>query len=380
MEAGMKLIHGNCLDVMAQMEESSINACITDPPYGISFMGKDWDHGVPGIRFWQEVLRVCKPGAHLLAFGGTRTFHRLACVIEDAKWEIRDCLMWVYGSGFPKSHNVSKSIDRQAGAERKIVAYQRLSGNACVPTKIKGGTYGVGVGTVPPQDVPITVPVTEEAQQWDGWGTALKPAWEPIIMARKPLEGTVAKNVLQYGTGGLNIDGCRIGADTRTYKGSGAQPHKLSAHERGDTGIGFMDGSGKHLEYTVTGRWPANLMHDGSEEAIVVMGEASRYFYCAKANRRDRDDGCENLDKSINHHPTVKPTELMQWLCRLITPPHGVILDPFMGSGSTGKAAVMEGFHFIGIDIMEEYVEIARARIEAASKAQERDGNIPLPL
>ena len=329
--------HGDCRDVMATMDASSVDAIVTDPPYGLAFMGKDWDHGVPGVEFWTEALRVAKPGAHLLAFGGTRTYHRLACAIEDAGWEIRDCVMWVYGSGFPKSHDVSKAIDKAAGAEREVVGSYKGASNIGTGSTNSYITTERGKAT----DVSVTAPATDAARQWFGWGTALKPAWEPIIVARKPLCGTVAENVLTHGTGALNIDGCRAGA-----------------------------------------RWPANVIHDG------IMHEHGRYFYCAKASKADRDEGCEGLPvrqtvgggglnnpvsgaygsekaPARNHHPTVKPTELMRNLVRLVTPPGGVVLDPFCGSGSTGRGAILEGMSFIGIDLDEDYLEIARRRINA---------------
>ena len=332
------LHHGDCRDVMATMDASSVDAIVTDPPYGIGFMGKDWDHGVPGVEFWREALRVAKPGAHLLAFGGTRTFHRLAVAIEDSGWEIRDCVMWVYGSGFPKSHDVSKAIDKAAGAVREVVGSYKGASNIGTGSTNSYITTERGKAT----DVSVTAPATDAARQWSGWGTALKPAWEPILVARKPLCGTVAETMLEHGTGGINIDGCRAGA-----------------------------------------RWPANVVHDG------VMHEHGRYFYCAKASRADRNDGCDDMalrdDVGVyhmrqgahaiangmattprhNHHPTVKPTELMRYLVRLVTPPGGVVLDPFCGSGSTGRGAILEGMSFIGIDLDADYLEIARRRINA---------------
>lgn len=343
--------HGDCLQVLRTMSEASVDSIVTDPPYGLSFMGRKWDYDLPEQAVWEEALRVAKPGAHLLAFGGTRTFHRLAVSIEDAGWDIRDCVMWVYGSGFPKSHN------------------------------LKG--------------------------EWSGWGTALKPAWEPILVARKPLDGTVAENVLRYGTGALNIDGCRVGTETIVYpNGCGGGKNKVNRMMGGNT---VNDERFRKKPWIATGRWPANLVHDGSQEVLALFpdanfGSAARFFYCAKATKRDRDEGCDDLaGNSIgakgnglarscaiccssvldgcdcpnrtfenpvrkNHHPTVKPTDLMRYLCRLVTPPGGVVLDPFMGSGSTGKAAIMEGFRFIGIEREQEYLDIARARIEAVRK------------
>jgi site-specific DNA-methyltransferase (adenine-specific) len=348
---------------MAGMDANSVDAIVTDPPYGLSFMGKGWDKGVPGVEFWVEALRVAKPGAHLLAFGGTRMVHRLAVAIEDAGWEIRDRIHWVYGSGFPKSHNVSKAIDKAAGAEREVVGFQPR-GRSVNTSFMSGGNN-------------ITAPATPAAQQWDGWGTALKPSVEPVILARKPFKGTVAANVLEWGTGAINVDGCRVGDETVTINtwDNGAKP--------------FGDGAGNpYTGRQQQGRFPANLIHDGSDEATAGMGDASRYFYCAKASRKDRNEGLEGFDERMptapngatnavsenrgsrsgpraNHHPTVKPTDLMAYLCRLITPPGGTVLDPFNGSGSTGKAAVREGFNYIGCELDPEYVEIARARIEA---------------
>jgi len=340
-------------------------------------MGKNWDHGVPGQSFWAEALRVAKPGAHLLAFGGTRTYHRLACAIEDAGWEIRDCVMWVYGSGFPKSHDVSKAIDKAAGYWR---------GKSAGVLSDNGAMNGPNYARTPKGD-----PVTAAAAAAAGWGTALKPAWEPIIVARKPLDGTVAANVLKYGTGGINVDGCRVGTDVV----------KTCGGKKG--GVAYGDWA-KAINETHIGRWPANFIHDGSEDVESLAGSAARFFYCAKASKADRDEGlegfalrsasecCEDREPGSagldnpragagrtsgarNIHPTVKPTSLMRYLCRLVTTPNGVILDPFMGSGSTGKGAMLEGFRFIGIEREEEYLEIARARIDAATKS---DNAFPL--
>jgi len=381
-------------EVLRTFEAESIDSIVSDPPYGLAFMSKNWDKGVPGEEFWKEALRVAKPGAHLLAFGGTRTYHRLMCAIEDAGWEIRDCIMWVYGSGFPKSLNVSKAIDKAAGAEREVVGQDGRSANESWLGTAKRGETGFGIG-----EWDITAPATEAAKQWAGWGTALKPAWEPIIVARKPLEGTVAQNTLKYGTGGMNIDGCRVGAS------AGDEPLKWE-HGRGMGFHGAVD-RGPCAAGTSPGRFPANLIHDNSDEVLALFpetapakknkvsdersvpfmqaggeksggfsgrrdpsnshddngGSAARFFYCAKANKKDRDEG--------NKHPTVKPTALMRYCVKMVTAPGGVVLDPFCGSGSTGKAAMLEGMNFIGIDLDPEYLRIAEARIEHALKNRE---------
>lgn len=398
-----RIIHGDCREVMQTFEENSIDAVVTDPPYGLSFMGKEWDHGIPGIPFWEETLRVCKPGAHMCAFGGTRTHHRLMVAIEDAGWEIRDCLMWVYGSGFPKSLDISKAIDKAAGAENII---------GTIPDRWTGKGNSLNFATDRKQtECKVTSPTTPSAIQWNGWGTALKPAWEPIILARKPLEGTVAENVQKWGTGGLNIDACRIG-------------NEIIEAGRANRGECITNSLGKKLMGTnekqyQKGRFPANLIHDGSEEVLRLFpetsvgdikphkvnsdaeynqskgikfitmdrkgdsGSAARFFYTAKADSAERNkylkglppkkvnDGRETpIDNAFqrgetlrkNTHPTVKPVDLLRYLCRLITPPKGVILDPFAGSGSTGVAAFEEGFDSILIEINEEYYRIAKIR------------------
>lgn len=390
MKNEMQLLHGDCLERLKELKDNSVDSVVTDPPYGLSFMGKKWDYDVPSVKVWAECLRVLKPGGHLLAFAGTRTQHRMAVRIEDAGFEIRDMIAWVYGSGFPKSHN------------------------------LKG--------------------------DWQGWGTALKPALEPITVARKPLIGTVAENVLKHGTGAINIDECRVGASGEDFSNLRGRPLMKINNSRTDeeslNGAAQQEALRKLKDL---GRWPANLIHDGSEEVVGLFphtksgrmephhkrkaggpatfhnsspsecgknyggdsGSAARFFYCAKASKRDRDEGCDHLPehqeglqlprgkcpdcgawknageqrckcggewemtsnpppKARNNHPTVKPTDLMRYLCRLVTPPGGIVLDPFMGSGSTGKAASLEGFQFIGIEREAEYMEIAKARIEAA--------------
>lgn len=385
---------GDCLELLRAMPENSVDSVVTDPPYGLGFMGKKWDSQVPGVEVWIECLRVLKPGGHLLAFAGTRTQHRMAIAIEDAGFEIRDMIAWVYGSGFPKSHN------------------------------LRG--------------------------EHEGMGTALKPALEPITVARKPLVGTVLANVQAHGTGALNIDACRVSALDATALAK-SWDRATTVDMRGGNYVGGKSG-GKPMtaEASKLGRWPANLIHDGSEEVLEAFpdapgqlaaasnsdtqragqnvygnmkrgrgheasadsanagvvgfsmkpgarrmdcGSAARFFYCAKASRTDRNAGTaidgqavvqkdatmrevEQADWGIrngNHHPTVKPTDLMAYLCRLVTPAGGTVLDPFMGSGSTGKAAVREGFYFIGYEIDEQYAAIASDRI--AQEVRRSDEN-----
>jgi len=348
----INLLHGNCLEQMKSLPDNSVDSIVTDPPYGISFMAKKWDYDVPSVEVWQEAMRVLKPGGHALIACGTRTQHRMVVNIEDAGFEIRDVVSWIYGSGFPKSLNISKAIDKAAGAERKVVGVSNRKSvgklgkrgssiNLCESSLNADGT------------TPLTAPATPEAKQWDGWGTALKPACEFFTLCRKPLsEKTVAANVLKWGTGGINIDGCRVETED-----------KLSIHAgnlfHGNSGIDTKNNfktSGQAL-----GRFPANLIHDGSQQVLELFPEtnkdsAARFFYCPKASKKDRDEG--------NNHPTVKPTALMQYLCRLITPTGGVVLDPYMGSGSTGKAAIKEGFGFVGCELDEDYFLIASQRVK----------------
>jgi site-specific DNA-methyltransferase (adenine-specific) len=436
-------------EVLDSLPENSIDAVVTDPPYHLTsivkrfgkegsapastknndgsfarlskgFMGKEWD-GVDengmGVAFdrttWEKVLRVLKPGGHILAFNHSRTFHRMAVAIEDAGFEIRDTIMWLYGSGFPKSHDISKAIDRQAGVEREVVGIKDKK----PPATNLYGDYGEN------NNYDITTPATEEAKQWEGWGTALKPAYEPILLARKPIPTTVADNVLTHRVGGLNIDECRVESEPELAK-NWQRNQSQSAKDGGvamNKSFDTIDLSG----YTPNGRFPANIIHDGSEEVVDGFpetvtgsikphqqnsqsdsfgmkdnfitgshlgdsGSASRFFYTAKASKKDRDDGLfrdaitvgDGRNKSIdnafqrgetprrNIHPTVKPTDLMQYLIRLIAPKGATVLDIFMGSGSTGKAAMIENverdanYHFIGIDRTEEYMPIAEARIE----------------
>ena len=403
-----QIIHGDCFDVLKNIDSSSIDLILTDPPYGLKFMGKDWDHGVPGVQFWEQALQVAKPGAHLMSFGGTRTFHRLAVAIEDAGWEIRDTLMWVYGSGFPKSLDVSKGIDKAAGAEREVVGIVKHSASHVIETFKNNGDYIK------------TAPATPEARQWEGWGTALKPAWEPIILARKPLIGTIAENVLKYGTGGINVDGCRVEmidreayeAKQRTFKGATGKAGKASWKNSSP-----LNDPETSIENSKLGRWPANLIHDGSEEVVglfpyqksgakkphiikrdkVVVdfnrgltyctghssseGSAARFFYCAKASRKEKGEG--------NTHPTVKPLKLMQYLVTLGLPPGGVVLDPFCGSGTTALACKELGRNYICIEKELEYYRIACNRLnqpiehipdEPIEETEEPVDNSPLQL
>jgi DNA modification methylase len=491
--------NGNSLEVLKGLEENSIDSIVTDPPYELGFMNKKWDStGIAyNVELWKECLRVLKPGGHLLAFSGSRTYHRMAVAIEDAGFEIRDQIMWVYGSGFPKSLDISKAIDKRGG---KLVSWfgpwfrqWRIENNitqkdvaVLFPSK-NGGmtgcvanwelglnmptieqfnliketfnlpfdsmediereiigkkTAGMGTGKTfgmlqsegdninANKVISITAPATEEAKEWEGWGTQIKPAHEPICLARKPLIGTVAENVLEWGTGGINIGGCRVG--TEDNLNGGAYAKEGNRKESQSLNSGGMNATGKTVGHDFiqpSGRFPANFIHDGSDEVVGLFpnagsgnntgaynyngreynnketsmfngdkpvapsnyndsGSAARFFYCAKASKRDRDEGLDGFALGdppasarrkpaegrknalglprANHHPTVKPTDLMQYLCRLITPPNGLIIDPFMGSGSTGKAAMYEGFRFIGIDLDPEYCKIAEARIEFA--------------
>lgn len=501
-----RLINGDCLQELAKLPENSVDAIVTDPPYGLEFMGKDWDapwkqgwqsggsFSKPGIgerqtewpsfsstskfgsanptcakcggrargakrcscekpewkpigkrrnpeneglpddvttsgmanqmrafQDWceewaRECLRVLKPGGHMVSFGGSRTYHRMACAIEDAGFEVRDQMMWIYGSGFPKSFNISKALDKQEGMEPVVVG---RNPNSREDSKQEDNLYEAGtVG----KTAYLTKPASEIAQKWEGWGTALKPSHEPIVLARKPLEGTIADNIRKWGVGGINIDACRVEADGENFDNVKDRKDligKCSNHAEG--------GNAEALDKLKRlGRFPANTMHDGSQEVLDLFpeskggaspksanenttlfeggwkaiqreeriewgsGSAARFFYCAKANKRDRNEGCEHLESkpfqtsqpygegaearaegnakgNKNNHPTVKPTELMRYLCRLVTPKGGTILDPFNGSGSTGKAAVIEGFGYIGIEREPEYIKIAQARIQAAS-------------
>lgn len=377
-----KLKTGDNLQILKNLPDNSIDAVITDPPYGLSFMNKKWDYEVPSVELWKEVLRVLKPGGHLLSFGGTRTYHRLVVNIEDAGFEIRDQIQWIYGSGFPKSHNIGKAIDAisKTGKSNPKALREVRMGDEYEPT----GQVDYKKGRMFSSE--ITNDFTDQTihNDYKGWGTALKPANEPICLARKPLsEKSVAENVLKCGTGGINIDGCRIGTEDKLGR---------PVFKSNDTNI---YGGGKGMPPIETlgneeGRFPANIILD--EEAAELLGNPSRFFYVAKVSKKERNmglDGFEdikfvgrdelangNQDEPFkkrprimkNNHPTVKPINLMTYLCNLITPEGGTILDPFMGSGSTGIAALLQGYNFLGIDMDPEYTKVAEGRISNYEK------------
>ena len=369
------LYEGDCLEVMRELPSESVDAVVTDPPYGLGFMGKEWDRA--GIAYqvstWQAILRVLKPGGHLLAFGGSRTHHRMMVAIEDAGFEIRDCLMWLYGSGFPKSLDVSKAIDQMAGAERRVVGSRIVSRDFREAGRDYGeGYHGQGYGKGHASHacaISITAPATEAARQWEGWGTALKPANEPIVLARKPIsEKTIAENVLKWGTGGLNIDECRIPVNWKEeYPPSWFTSGKSKENAKDYWGKGNIKKNTVADRISDKGRFPANVILD--EEAGRMLDEqqdgASRFFYVAKASRSERTMN----GKIVNNHPTVKPIKLMRYLCRLITPPGGTVLDPFAGSGTTLLAAVQEGFSAIGIEREPEYCDMIRKRMAEVQPA-----------
>ena len=428
---------GNNLEILPTLPDNSVDSIVCDPPYELGFMGKTWDSsGIAySVELWQECLRVLKPGGHLLAFGGTRTWHRLAVAIEDAGFEIRDNIAWLYGSGFPKSHNISKAIDKAANYEGQVI------GTETVDIGMQGGSMHAGRETKLAERQ--IKELSDDAKAWDGWGTALKPAHEPIVVARKPVIGTVAENVLKYGTGAINIDATRIGT------GEGVVTFDRTA--RTTEGNVYDLGTVSGMRDSGQGRWPANIILDeytaelldeqsGISKSVsggrstgrnfgqeadndfskdrertghTDSGGASRFFYVAKASKRDRNEGLENIEgKEIsakgnglartcdtcgattldgcdcpdrtfsnpvrqNFHPTVKPTALMQYLIRLVTPANGVVLDPFAGSGSTGKAAILENKKFIGIELTGEYLPIIEGRLthayETMQQQQEED-------
>lgn len=412
-----KVYLGDCVEVMKDFPDNSIDAICCDPPYGLSFMGKKWDYDVPSQEIWQECLRVLKHGGYLLSFAGTRTQHRMAVRIEDAGFEIRDMIAWVYGSGFPKSLNIGKAVDKLQGNEREDLGdgqYANRRPRPTADTNIEGAEYGFGAGHK----------ITKGTSEWEGWGTALKPALEPITVARKPLsEKTVAENCLKWGVGGINIDGCRVGTgDDRTSGGTGG--HKTQ----------YVGGElEQKVERATGGRFPANLIHDGSDEVVSLFpntesgalkpykenhtnassyhfdrektftqeansGSASRFFYCAKASKSERNRGCEGLESKPsqlnsggigrecsvekrlaengenaptmkNNHPTVKPIALMEYLVKLVSREGAVVLDPFAGSGSTLIACKNLKRNYIGIELSPEYCKIAQERLDNATNS-----------
>jgi DNA modification methylase len=463
--ATIRLLKGDCLQKLKELEDNSIDSVVTDPPYEIGFMGKGWDDS--GIannpELWKEVLRVLKPGGHLLSFSHSRTYHRQAVAVEDAGFEIRDQIMWIYGSGFPKSHDLGKNIEKikvggkanltQVGTKKGLVATNNNDkAKTSNPSGFSYRTNNKGYSEVATDRTQVNgeIPVYEITNEYKGWGTALKPAHEPIVMARKPFKGTVADNVLEWGTGGINVDGCRVAYQSEADEKSSI-PGSLNSNQKNS-----LFGMGEGHEHNTEGRFPANIIFDeeagkildeqsgisksgkstgltptkarswknSSKEGINRIGHndeggASRFFYCPKASKKDRNEGMPEqvpqftgrprredgsviykethpeewakamegkprrektslaaseeilqptLKGTMNTHPTVKPTDLMAYLIRLVTPKGGVVLDPFMGSGSTGKACVREGMNFIGIEREDEYMEIAKSRIEHEQK------------
>ena len=419
----LNLLKGDNIESLKLLEDNSVDSVVTDPPYGLSFMNKKWDHSVPSVEFWKEVYRVLKPGGHVLSFGGTRTYHRMVVNIEDAGFEIRDQVMWIYGSGFPKSLNIGKAYDKKFGNDREVVGEVKQH-------NIKGDK--LNYSTIYDKPEYNNLELTKGSSQYEGLGTALKPANEPICVARKPLsEKTIVDNVIKWGTGGINVDGCRIdieGEDLQDRINQEKSRRVDNNHNEGFLGSSKIEPNMNVQE----GRFPANIIFDESaaemldeqsgvsksntksgkvdgKEANVFndgdkkatghkdktyvgdysdKGGASRFFYVAKVSKKERNLGLDNFEDKIiegrdegqdersvafkkrptptkNLHPTLKPINLMTYLCRLITPPGGVVLDPFMGSGSTGIAARLEGFKFIGMELDEEYFKIAEARIDA---------------
>lgn len=469
---------GDCLEYLRAMASDSVDSFVTDSPYGLSehkpsevvacltawlagdeyrprkkgFMGHSWDSWVPGPEVWREVFRVLKPGGHVVTFAGSRTHDLMSIALRIAGFECRDTIMWVYGSGFPKSRDISKDLDKRAGAKREVVGMKHVG---CGNRKGEGFRHAGSIN-----GVPVTEPVSEAARQWDGWGTALKPAFEPALVFRKPLCGTVAQNVLQHGTGALNIGACRVpyadADDEGAYREKCVSVIGASSNRNGHA-YGEWSGA-RNDSASDAGRWPANVMHDGSAEVLAMFPDsngaggsvpnvkvtgygdgigtgksdylggdrrlvnsgsgsaarffpqfsydledeaAARLFYCAKASRSERNEGCEHMERkplhwssgdqnpgsfqaegtdktAQNNHPTVKPSALMAYLARLVTPAGGTVVDLFMGSGSTGKACMREGFNFIGIELDPEYFAIAEARIKHEHTERTRQGTLDL--
>ena len=418
----IKLMLGNNIDSLKQLPDNFVDSIVTDPPYGLSFMNKKWDYDVPSVEFWKEVYRVLKPGGHILSFGGTRTYHRMVVNIEDAGFEIRDQIMWVYGSGFPKSLNIGKEVDKKLGNEREVVGEKTGGAYSCKHDLgiNRVSLLGNGDGRkTPPKRGEDFSKITKGNTPYEGWGTGLKPANEPICMARKPIEEkTITDNVLKYGTGGINIDGCKIGneiiegkkrgnsVNTNFMSGGytettqGRFPANFIIDEDASKLLDEQSGEGKSTKYKTTlpkiagnnifnggnnGNGRTEIMTDRGYEDT---GGASRFFYVPKVSKKERNMGLDNFEDKVlksnqinvdkingrevsnpkesivkNTHPTLKPINLMTYLCRLITPKGGVILDPYMGSGSTGISALLEGFEFIGMEMDEDYFKIAETRI-----------------
>jgi DNA modification methylase len=366
-----ELILGDCLEKLKDLPDNSIDAIVTDPPYGLSFMGKKWDYDVPKVEIWQECLRVLKPGGYLLSFAGTRTQHRMAVNIEDAGFEIRDMIAWIYGSGFPKSLNIGKAVDNIQGNEREVIGSKKGQGN--IPND--RGKWGLK----PNEDVIVD----KGSSDWEGWGSALKPALEPITVARKPIEGTIAQNCLKYGVGGINIDECRVEGKLE------GDPNRFA---KTDGGWGVAEFHEAPVVRS-NGRFPANFIHDGSDEVMELFNGSARFFYCAKASKSERNMGCEGLEEKKyshdgrekpienayqrndsvpqNHHPTVKPLSLMEYLVKLVSREGQLILDPFAGSGTTLMACKKLKRNYIGIEREAEYIKIAECRINAVKVDQE---------
>lgn len=420
------LLNDDCLNALKKFPDNTFHSCACDPPYGLSkqpdiaevmqhwingdkyehkstgFMGKSWDSFVPGPEYWREVLRVLKPGGHAVVFAGSRTQDLMSVALRFAGFEIRETIMWVYGSGMPKSHAVDKAIDKCLGAEREVIGVVDTRGT--YDGKVRNSeaintNWREREGREDVIDLSkktITAPATDQAKQWQGWGSALKPAYEPIILVRKPLEGTIAQNVLKWGCGGINIDECRVELANEADKAQFEFNHAVGTRlpeEYADKKLGLHDGGWMQQvgeKETPTGRWPANICHDGSDEVVEMFphtksgkdvnptdkpvsgffgstmdyysgtnygdsGSAARFFYSSKATKKDRGEG--------NNHPTVKPVKLMEWLVKMVTPKNGKCLDPFMGSGSTGVAVVNTGRKFIGIEMDSEYYQIAQKRL-----------------
>ena len=385
-----------CIEGMKQLDENSIDSIVTDPPYGLEFMGKDWDKQKNLQQFsfnWaKEAIRVLKPGGHMLVFGGTRTYHRMTCGIEDAGFQIRDCVQWIYGGGFPKSHNISKAIDKMEGVEREVVSTTISGGFKRMMITNKEGGFRPDDYYPEGNKFTSNEPITDLAKEWNGWGTALKPANEPIVVARKFLsEKTVALNILKWGTGGINIDDCRIslngekqptGSAKRVYKSNQYTEDKIYGDNKQtpiqgrfpaniilDEKAGKMldEQSGQLKSGNLTGKEPSNTTKEiygtFSKRSLKTIGDkggASRFFYCAKASKNERNT---NLGDLKNNHPTVKPIKLMKYLVKLITPPNGIVLDPFIGSGTTAISCKELGRNFIGFETNQSYIDIATKRL-----------------